>query len=95
MEKLENIKRIIQRVAKGYKPKEVWIFGSALRDYDNARDIDIGIRGTDRDFLRLSAELVMALKDKVHKRIDVVPIDWLREKKIFMECIREEGERLL
>ena len=95
MEKLEYIKKVIQRVAKRYKPKEVWIFGSALRDYNNAKDIDIGIRGMDRDFLRLSADLVIALKDKIHKRIDVVPIDWLREKKIFMECIREEGERLL
>ncbi|MEA3432604.1 MAG: hypothetical protein COT45_01745 [bacterium (Candidatus Stahlbacteria) CG08_land_8_20_14_0_20_40_26] len=92
MKELDKIKREIIETSQSYKPREIWLFGSLLEDFDKARDIDIGISGVDKDFFRLAGRLIGVLK-KYGKKVDVIPLDWLWEKEVFMKEVRK-GIRL-
>lgn len=87
MKKIEQLKHDIIKVSRKYNPKEIWLFGSALEDFESARDIDVGISGVDRDFFKLAGKLIGALK-KYGKKVDIIPLDWLWGKEVFMKEVR-------
>lgn len=78
-------KKIIQDIASKYKASRVLLFGSALSDKTESRDIDIAVEGVaDKDFYAFYGELLYALS----KPVDVVD---LSRKTKFIELVLKEG----
>jgi len=62
---------IIERAQK-YGARTVWLFGSAMGDYSQARDIDLAVEGVAPEkFFKLYGDLVMDLP----KPVDLVDLD--------------------
>ncbi|MCU0598870.1 MAG: nucleotidyltransferase domain-containing protein [Desulfobacterales bacterium] len=81
----EKEKKTIQEIAQKYDASRVLLFGSALSDTTESRDIDIAVEGiADRDFYAFYGELIFALP----KPVDVVD---LSKKTRFIEFILKEG----
>ena len=79
-----NIDRVVE-IAKDYGATQVILFGSALENFDNANDIDIGVLGIpDNKFLEFGGTLDIELGISV----DVVP---LNQKSPFIDYIRKKG----
>jgi predicted nucleotidyltransferase len=81
----EKEKKTIQDIARKYHASRVLLFGSALSDTTESRDIDIAVEGiADRDFYAFYGELLFSLP----KTVDVVD---LSKKTRFIEFILKEG----
>jgi len=81
-------KKIIQEIARKYSASRVLLYGSALADAGEHRDIDIAVEGiADRDFYTFYGELLYALS----KPVDVV--DLSRKSKV-VDLILKEGTPL-
>jgi len=81
----EKDKKAIQDIARKYHASRVLLFGSALSDTVEGRDIDIAVEGiADRDFYAFYGELIFALS----RPVDVVD---LSKKTRFIELILKEG----
>ena len=81
----EKEKKIIQDIARKYHVSRVLLFGSALSDTDESRDIDIAVEGiSDKDFYSFYGELLYALS----KPVDVVD---LSRKTKFTELVLKDG----
>lgn len=52
---------------------------NSRRGFDKAKDIDIGI--------------IWNLECKFKKKVEVIPLDWIKEKKIFLKYVKK-GERI-
>jgi predicted nucleotidyltransferase len=76
-------------VARRYGARRVFLFGSALDDPENARDLDLAVEGVEGwDFFRMSAEM----EREADVLLDVIPLDrddW------FTRRVRERGRALL
>lgn len=84
----EKDKKTIQDIARKYRASRVLLFGSALTDTTESRDIDIAVEGVDdKDFYAFYGELLYALS----KPVDVVD---LSRKTKFIELVLKEGELL-
>ncbi len=78
-------KKTIQDLARKYHASRVLLFGSALSDTVESRDIDIAVEGIpDKDFYAFYGELLCALS----KPVDVVD---LSKKTKFTELVLQEG----
>ena len=81
----EKDKKTIQEIALKYRASRVLLFGSALSDSVESRDIDIAVEGIpDTDFYTFYGELLYALS----KPVDVVD---LSQKTKFIELVLKEG----
>jgi predicted nucleotidyltransferase len=81
----EKDKKTIQDIARKYHASRVLLFGSALSDTAESRDIDLAIEGVaDKDYYAFYGELLYALS----KPVDIV--DLSRTTK-FIELILKEG----
>lgn len=81
----EKDKKTIKDIARKYHASRVLLFGSALSDTTEGRDIDIAVEGVaDRDFYAFYGELLYALS----KPVDVVD---LSKKSKFSELVLKEG----
>jgi predicted nucleotidyltransferase len=81
----EKDKKKIQDIASKYRATRVLLFGSALYDAGESRDIDIAVEGiADKDFYTFYGELLYALS----KPVDVVD---LSRKTKFVELVLKEG----
>ena len=81
----EKDKKTILDIAHKYHASRVVLFGSALSDTADSRDIDIAVEGiTDKDFYAFYGELLYALS----KPVDVVD---LSKKTKFIELVLKEG----
>ena len=81
-------KRIIRQIARKYRVSRIWLFGSALAETGESRDIDIAVEGiADEDFFSFYGELICALS----KPVDVVD---LSRKTTFTELVLKEGVAL-
>ncbi len=79
---------IISECAKKHNVSEVLLFGSALEENTEYRDIDIAIKGIDsRIFFRFYGDLIK----KLNKPVDVIN---LTKKTTFNEMIENEGVRI-
>jgi predicted nucleotidyltransferase len=81
---LEQIKKLVEPVAKKYNLKALWIFGSYARgEATEESDVDILIDYTDSkvvslfDMIRLNDEI----KDVINKQIDLISTDGLYNTK--------------
>ena len=84
----EKDKKKIQDIARKYRASRVLLYGSALSDAVESRDIDIAVEGiADKDFFAFYGELLYALS----KPVDVV--DLSRQTK-FVELVLKEGVAL-
>ncbi|MEW6685726.1 MAG: nucleotidyltransferase domain-containing protein [Candidatus Edwardsbacteria bacterium] len=93
--RIKEIEREIVKVASKFKPKEIWLFGSIIEDgFEKAKDIDIAVKGVEKDFFKLYGRLIWILEGKFRKTVDLVPVDWLKEKKLFLKYVRK-GSRLI
>lgn len=92
---IEALKSEIRKIAKEFKDiKEIWLFGSIVEEgFSKAKDIDIAIKGENKRFFELSGKLIWNLEGKFKKRVDVIPLDWLKEKEIFLKYVKK-GERI-
>ena len=81
----EKDKKTIQDIAGKYHASRVLLFGSALSETAESRDIDIAVEGIeDKDFYAFYGELLYALS----KPVDVVDIS---KKTKFIELVLKEG----
>jgi len=81
-------KKIIQNIARKYNASRVLLFGSALNDTAESKDIDIAVDGVeDKVFYAFYGELLYALS----KPVDVVD---LSRKTKFIELVLKEGVTL-
>jgi len=81
----EKDKETILKLARKYKASRVLLFGSALSETEESRDIDIAVEGVaDRDFFSFYGELLCAPS----KPVDMVD---LSRKTRFIELVRREG----
>jgi predicted nucleotidyltransferase len=81
----EKDKKIIQDITRKYHASRVLLFGSALSDTAENRDIDLAIEGVaDKDYYAFYGELLYALS----KPVDIV--DLSRTTK-FIELVLKEG----
>jgi predicted nucleotidyltransferase len=81
----EKDKKTIQDIARKYHASRVLLFGSALSETAESRDIDIAVEGiADKDFYAFYGELLYALS----KPVDVVDIS---RKTKFIELVLKEG----
>lgn len=81
----EKDKKTIEDIARKYQVSRVLLFGSALSDTAESRDIDIAVEGiADRDFYAFYGELLYSLS----KPVDVVD---LSRKTKFIELVLKEG----
>lgn len=81
----EKDKKTIQDIARKYHASRVLLFGSALSDTTESRDIDIAVEGiADKDFYAFYGELLCSLS----KPVDVVD---LAQKTKFIELVLQEG----
>ena len=72
-------------LAKQYNASRVLLFGSALRNYEAANDLDLAIEGVaPSDFFRIYADLIAALP----KRIDLID---LSKKSRFNDLIQHNA----
>lgn len=78
-------KEVIVKCAKKYNVSCVILFGSALRDHVEANDIDIAVKGVERElFFKFYAELFKNLS----RLVDLVH---LSRKSLFNDLIEENG----
>ena len=78
-------KQIIQDIARKYRASRVLLFGSALSETSESRDIDIGVEGiAGEDFFAFYGELLCVLS----KPVDVID---LSRKSKFVELVLQEG----
>lgn len=85
---LEKDKKTIQDIARKYHASRVLLFGSALSDSAESRDIDIAVEGiSDADFYAFYGELLYSLS----KPVDVID---LSRKTKFTELVLKEGVAL-
>jgi predicted nucleotidyltransferase len=78
-------KETIQKIACKYHASRVLLFGSALSETTESRDIDIAVEGiADKDFYAFYGELLYSLS----KPVDVVD---LSRKTKFIEMVLKEG----
>lgn len=79
---------IIVSCARAFDVSVVWLFGSALEDLEEARDIDLAIEGLAPErFFKFYAEL----DDQMPKQVDLVDLDdgpWIEP------IIRDRGIRI-
>ncbi len=81
----EKDKMAILDLAKKYKVKRIVLFGSALKDKINSRDIDLAVEGIpDKLFFKFYSELIFTLS----KPVDLVD---LTKKNKFSEILTSEG----
>ena len=81
----ETDKHKILEIAKKYKAKRVFLFGSSIDDNEDARDIDIAVEGIpDSVYFKFCSELIFGLS----KPVDVID---LKTKSRFNELIISEG----
>ena len=81
----EKDKKTIQDIARKYHASRVLLFGSALSDTAESRDIDLAIEGVaDKDYYAFYGELLYALS----KPVDIVD---LSRKTKFIELVLKEG----
>ncbi len=84
----EKDKKTIQDIARKYHASRVLLFGSALSETTESRDIDIAVEGIpDKDFYAFYGELLYALS----KPVDVVD---LSKKTKLIELVLKEGVTL-
>ncbi len=87
MSKKVDIK-VIKTLAEKFKIKEVYLFGSSVNDYENAKDIDLGIKGlVPGRFFEFYGKLFMSL----NKPVDLVDMD---ENNPINKVIMAEGVRI-
>ena len=86
---IEEIKKIVQPIAKNYGVENVFLFGSYARgDADSNSDIDLRIdKGKIKGFFRLGS-LYNELTEKLNKKIDLITTASL--DKVFLELISSE-----
>ena len=72
-------------IAKKYKVKKLYIFGSNINSKDEASDIDLAVEGVpDSLFFQFYSELIFALS----KPVDLID---LKKKTLFNELVLSEG----
>jgi predicted nucleotidyltransferase len=90
----DSDKNIIIETAKKYDIKTIWLFGSAVEDYDKANDIDLAVEGTKAGtFFKFGAEL----DRKLPKEVDIVNLDselLMSINPLFIDLIREYGVKI-
>ena len=75
----------IVEIAERYGVTSILLFGSSLREGDDARDIDLAVRGLQRErFFKFYGELIMALS----KPVDLLDLDKPSE---FSRLVVREG----
>lgn len=80
--------KVIKTLAEKFKIKEVYLFGSSVKDYENAKDIDLGIKGlVPGRFFEFYGKLFMSL----NKPVDLVDMD---ENNPINKVIMAEGVRI-
>jgi len=81
----EKEKQIILDLARKYHAARIFLFGSALSDVNESREIDIAVEGIEeKDFFSFYGELLCSLT----KPVDVVDLSM---KTKFIELILKEG----
>lgn len=81
----DSDKKAIQHIAHKYHASRVLLFGSALFDNVDGRDIDLAVEGiADSDFYAFCGELLCSLS----KPVDVVD---LSKKSRFTDLVLKEG----
>lgn len=81
----ENIESAI-KLAKEYGATKLLLFGSALTDPNNAKDLDLGIEGiAPNRFFLFGADL----EDIISKTVDIVPLEL---NSLFVEHIKKYGK---
>jgi predicted nucleotidyltransferase len=78
---IEQIKELAEPIAKKYKLKSIWIFGSYARgEATDESDIDFLIDDTDSKALNLCGFMDMAdeFEQKLNKKVDLLSIDTLK-----------------
>lgn len=81
----DSDKKAIQQIAHKYHASRVLLFGSALLDSVDGRDIDLAVEGiADSDFYAFYGELLCTLS----KPVDVVD---LAKKSRFTDLVLKEG----
>ena len=81
----EKDKKTIQDIARKYHASRVLLFGSALSDTAESRDIDLAVEGVaDKDYYAFYGELLYALS----KPVDIVDLSGTNK---FIELILKEG----
>ena len=80
--------QLISESARKFHVKTVWLFGTALRDGENARDIDLAVEGLDPVlFFKFYAEVYFGLP----KPVDLVD---LSQDPPLAPLIRSTGVRI-
>ena len=89
----EQIKQIVQDYFKDKPVKKAYLFGSyATGDANEESDVDILYQleeGTRMDYFKL-ARYLLDLEDRLHKNVDLVSVDLLREDRVISKFIREQ-----
>jgi predicted nucleotidyltransferase len=81
-------KDIITLYAKKYNVSSVFLFGSSVRGRNNARDIDLGVKGIKPSlFFRFYGELFKHLE----KPVDLVD---LSEESLFTKLVEKNGVKI-
>lgn len=81
-------KDMIIGLAKKYKARSVYLFGSSLGDPKLANDIDLGVKGVDpKFFFHFYAEMMRGLS----KPVDIVD---LSDKTKFTELVKKRGIKI-
>ena len=84
----EELKQIVKSCAEQYGAKSVWLFGSAVQDEQNARDIDLAVEGLDsKKFFDFYGRLFFELP----KPVDLVD---LSQNPPIAAIVRQKGIRI-
>ncbi len=84
----DSDKEFILRCAQKYNVGEIYLFGSSLDANDQARDIDLGVKGINPTlFFKFYGELLRHLS----KSVDLVD---LSHKTLFNELVEKRGVRI-
>ncbi|MHC4168430.1 MAG: hypothetical protein ACYSWQ_15870 [Planctomycetota bacterium] len=84
----EHEKDVIRRYAEEYEASSVFLFGSSVESEEEAKDIDLGVKGIEqRLFFKFYAKLVKHLS----KPVDLVD---LSQKSLFNDIVEETGVRI-
>lgn len=88
---IQDIKALVLPIAKKYKIREIYLFGSYARgDADESSDLDFLVFGGENFKLTMIFSLAEELRDVLKKDVDVFEINEINRDSDFYQTIMKE-----